>query len=180
MCTIQLRYTLVAPSVALVNIPSILSTSLRPPVIHFKCHQEIIHYNSKFREPYGLGLSNSRFLFVPAAGTAPRPSRGHPGTCGRREWRYHRYCAESLKDRRHASSRPPIHHRLQRSHETSCMLELVYVEEGKLPEVKHGPATTPAEPTPTTPNIATHTAGNTNAVSAPTGVTHGVAAACGC
>ena len=72
----------------------------------------------------------SRFLSVQKAGTAPCPCRAQPGTCERLESGYRRRCAKRLKDRKYASSLTPIPRRLQRSRDTPCMLESVYVEEG--------------------------------------------------
>ena len=60
------------------------------------------------------------------------------------------------------------------------MLESVYVEDGKLPEVKHGPAVTPPEPKPTAPSIAAPTVGKTNTAPVPISVTDSAAAAYGC
>ena len=149
--------------------------------------QEIIHYSGvacrrtpKFENPMALGLLISRLITVLTAALEPCPGCGQAGTCERCEWGYHRRCAKRLKDRKYASSRAPIYNRLQRSRDTSCMVELVYVEEGKLPEVKHGPATTPPVPKPTAPNIAAPTAGKTNTPPAPTRATPSAAAAYGC
>ena len=113
----------------------------------------------KFENSMALALCSSR---SPPALQEACPSQAQHATHNCNAWEYHRRCGERLKDRKHASGRTPIYHRLQKSRETSCRLELVCVEEGKLPEAKHRPAATPAAPKPITPSITGPIAGKTS------------------
>ena len=119
---------------------------------------------------YAGGLQSSRILWPQRSAAAglplplpePRPNRGQHGTHKCREWVYHHPCSKRLKDREQASSRTPIYQGLQKSGDTSYMLELVCVEEGKLPEVKNRPSVTPALPKPINPSITDPAAGKSS------------------
>ena len=122
---------------------------------------------AKFENYMALAICSSRSP-LPLQEPQRSPSQAQHDTRSCREWGYHHRCSERLKCSKHASSRTPIYRSLQTSRGSCCMLELVCVEEGELPEVKHRPSPTPPGPIPIAPSIPAPTAGKTS--TAPTAI----------